>query len=131
MSSCAWTARREASRSCICRAATSGGWGSRELRLCLPLGYKWVVWDHPDTKVKLTKGKHTLTLAAKSLDGKRVTKGDAIVDRLTLALPGASAGTQVYEGELAWLQGGAQPVYTLPERAATGSGAARLAKGQT
>ncbi|WP_329254951.1 LamG-like jellyroll fold domain-containing protein [Streptomyces canus] len=102
-----------------------------EQQLYLPLGYKWVVWDHTDTKVKLTKGKHTLTLAAKSLDGKWVTKGDAIVDRLTLALPAASAGTQVYEGELAWLSGGAQPVYTLPERAATGSGAARLAKGQT
>ncbi|MEU9329375.1 LamG-like jellyroll fold domain-containing protein [Streptomyces canus] len=107
------------------------GQAGSEQQLYLPLGYKWVVWDHTDTKVKLTKGKHTLTLAAKSLDGKRVTKGDAIVDRLTLALPAASAGTQVYEGELAWLSGGAQPVYTLPARAATGSGAARLAKGQT
>ncbi|MET9790963.1 LamG-like jellyroll fold domain-containing protein [Streptomyces canus] len=107
------------------------GQAAGEQQLYLPLGYKWVVWDHTDTKVKLTKGKHTLTLAAKSLDGKRSTKGDAIVDRLTLALPAASAGTQVYEGELAWLSGGAQPVYTLPERAATGSGAARLAKGQT
>ncbi|MFF7547776.1 LamG-like jellyroll fold domain-containing protein [Streptomyces canus] len=107
------------------------GQAGSEQQLYLPLGYKWVVWDHTDTKVKLTKGKHTLTLAAKSLDGKRVTKGDAIVDRLTLALPAASAGTQVHEGELAWLSGGAQPVYTLPERAATGSGAARLTKGQT
>ncbi|WP_406164123.1 LamG-like jellyroll fold domain-containing protein [Streptomyces canus] len=107
------------------------GQAAGEQQLYLPLGYKWVVWDHTDTKVKLTKGKHTLTLAAKSLDGKRATKGDAIVDRLTLALPAASAGTQVYEGELAWLSGGAQPVYTLPKRAATGSGAARLGKGQT
>ncbi|MFJ8783628.1 LamG-like jellyroll fold domain-containing protein [Streptomyces sp. NPDC102476] len=107
------------------------GRADTEQQLYLPLGYKWVVWDHTDTKVKLTKGKHTLTLAAKSLDGKRATKGDAIVDRLALALPKASAGTQVHEGELAWLSGGAQPVYTLPERAATGSGAARLAKGQS
>ncbi|MEV3912892.1 LamG-like jellyroll fold domain-containing protein [Streptomyces canus] len=107
------------------------GQAAGEQQLYLPLGYKWVVWDHTDTKVKLTKGKHTLTLAAKSLDGKRATKGDAIVDRLTLALPAASAGTQVYEGELAWLSGGAQPVYTLPKRAATGSGAARIGKGQT
>ncbi|MCX4852361.1 LamG-like jellyroll fold domain-containing protein [Streptomyces canus] len=107
------------------------GQAAGEQQLYLPLGYKWVVWDHTDTKVKLTKGRHTLTLAAKSLDGKRATKGDAIVDRLTLALPAASAGTRVYEGELAWLSGGAQPVYTLPGRAATGSGAARLAKGQT
>ncbi|MER6497386.1 LamG-like jellyroll fold domain-containing protein [Streptomyces griseorubiginosus] len=107
------------------------GQSAGEQELYLPLGYKWVVWDHTDTKVHLTKGRHTLTLAARSLDGKRVTKGDAIVDRLTLSLPDASADTRVYEGELAWLGGGAQPVYDLPQRAATGSGAARLAKGQT
>jgi hypothetical protein len=106
------------------------GQAGSEQQLYLPLGYKWVVWDHTDTKVQLTKGKHTLTLAAKSLDGKRVTKGDAIVDRLTLALPAASAGTQVYEGELAWLGGGAQPAYNLPG-SGSGSGAARLAKGQS
>ncbi|MFF7132768.1 LamG-like jellyroll fold domain-containing protein [Streptomyces sp. NPDC008196] len=104
------------------------GQATDEQQLYLPLGYKWVVWDHTDTKVKLTKGRHTLTLAAKSLDGKRVTKGDAIVDRLTLALPAASADTQVHEGELAWLGGGAQPAYNV---GGSGSGAARLAKGQT
>ncbi|MET9867943.1 LamG-like jellyroll fold domain-containing protein [Streptomyces sp. NPDC006386] len=107
------------------------GKADSERELYLPLGYKWVVWDHTDTKVKLTKGKHTLTLAAKSADGKGVTKGDAIVDRLTLSLPEASSSTQVYEGELAWLGGGARPVYDLPKRADTGSGAARLKKGQT
>ncbi|GAA2279838.1 Ig-like domain-containing protein [Streptomyces hawaiiensis] len=103
--------------------------GERELHL--PLGYKWVVWDHADTKVELTKGKHTLTLAAKSADGKRATKGDAIVDRLTLSLPRASAETQVYEGELAWPAGGARPVYDLPKPAASGSGAVRLTKDQS
>lgn len=107
------------------------GQATGEQELYLPLGYKWVVWDHTDTKVKLTKGRHTLTLAATSLDGTRATKGDAIVDRLTLSLPDTSADTRVYEGELAWLGGGAQAVYDLPKRAATGSGAARLAKGQT
>ncbi|UUU35506.1 Ig-like domain-containing protein [Streptomyces sp. CA-210063] len=110
------------------------GEAAGEQELYLPLGYKWVVWDHTDTKVRLSKGKHTLTLATKSLDGERATKGDAIVDRLTLSLPEASAATQVYEGELAWLDGGAQPVYELPQQAgtsATGSGAARLAKNQT
>ncbi|MBO1332689.1 LamG-like jellyroll fold domain-containing protein [Streptomyces sp. VRA16 Mangrove soil] len=103
-----------------------------EQELDLPLGYKWVVWDHTDTKVHLTQGRHTLTLAAKSLDGERATKGDAIVDRLTLSLPSDSASTQVYEGELAWLSGAATPVYDLPKQAgtaATGSGAARIAKG--
>ncbi len=110
------------------------GEAASEQELHLPLGYKWVVWDHVDTKVKLTKGKHTLTLAAKSADGKRATQGDAIVDRLLLSLPGASATAQVYEGELAWPARGARPVYELPEQAgtpATGSGAVRLGKGQT
>ncbi|MFJ9381161.1 LamG-like jellyroll fold domain-containing protein [Streptomyces sp. NPDC101455] len=110
------------------------GKADSEQELYLPLGYKWVVWDHTDTKVKLTKGKHTLTLAAKSLDGKGATKGDAIVDRLTLSLPDASAGARVYEGELAWLSDGARPVYNLPKQAgtpATGSGAVQLKKDQT
>ncbi|MFE8958552.1 LamG-like jellyroll fold domain-containing protein [Streptomyces iakyrus] len=107
------------------------GKAGSERELHLPLGYKWVVWDHTDTQVKLTQGKHTLTLAAKSADGKRATQGDAIVDRLTLSLPRASAGTQVYEGELAWPSGGARPVHDLPKPAATGSGAVRIAKGQS
>ncbi|NGO43714.1 LamG-like jellyroll fold domain-containing protein [Streptomyces ureilyticus] len=107
------------------------GKADSEQELHLPLGYKWVVWDHTDTKVKLTKGKHTITLAAKSADGKGATKGDAIVDRLTLSLPEASANTQVYEGELAWLGGGAEPVYTTPKRPTTGSGAVRLPKNGT
>ncbi|MFE9643478.1 LamG-like jellyroll fold domain-containing protein [Streptomyces sp. NPDC006365] len=107
------------------------GKADSEQELHLPLGYKWVVWDHTDTKVKLTKGKHTITLAAKSADGKGATKGDAIVDRLTLSLPETSAGTQVYEGELAWLGGGAQPVYALPKQPTTGSGAVRLPKNGT
>ncbi|MGY6024720.1 LamG-like jellyroll fold domain-containing protein [Streptomyces spinosirectus] len=110
------------------------GKADSEQELYLPLGYKWVVWDHTDTRVHLTKGRHTLTLAARSLDGRRATKGDAIVDRLTLSLPVASVATEVYEGELAWTGGGAQPVYDMPRHAgipATGSGAVRLTKNQT
>ncbi|MEV6765643.1 LamG-like jellyroll fold domain-containing protein [Streptomyces sp. NPDC051105] len=110
------------------------GQAAGEQELYLPLGYKWVVWDHTDTTVRLTKGRHTLTLAARSVDGRRATKGDAIVDRLTLSLPDASAATEVYEGELAWTSGGARPVYDLPKHTpapATGSGAVRVAKHQT
>ncbi|BEL12789.1 Ig-like domain-containing protein [Actinoplanes sichuanensis] len=77
--------------------------GGAEQEVHLPLGYKWVVWDHADTTVALTKGTHTISLAAKSLDGVRVTKGDAIVDRITLALPNPAAATAVYEAELASL----------------------------
>lgn len=55
----------------------------RELRL--PLGYKRAVWGHTDTRVRLTVGKHTIRLAARDPD-LGVTKGDAIIDRLDLAL---------------------------------------------
>jgi hypothetical protein len=82
--------------------------GAAEQEIFLPLGYKWVVWDHTDTKVSLTAGKHTISLTARSLDGARVTKGDAIVDRITLALP--SPATTVYQAELATLDR-AEPVY--------------------
>lgn len=110
------------------------GQAAGEQELYLPLGYKWVVWDHTDTTVRLTAGRHILTLAAQSLDGRRATKGDAIIDRLTLSLPKASAATRIHEGELAWTSGGARPVYDLPGHTAapaTGSGAVRLAKNQT
>ena len=79
--------------------------GGAEQEMFLPLGYKWVVWDHTDTKVQLTKGTHTISLAAKNLNGTKVTKGDAIVDRITLALPNPAATTDVYEAELADLAG--------------------------
>lgn len=75
--------------------------GHAEQELHLPLGYKWVVWDHADTTVDLTAGTHTISLAARSLDGSGTTVGDAIVDRITLALPNPDATTSVYEAELA------------------------------
>ncbi|MGP3988696.1 cellulosome protein [Streptomyces sp. 3N207] len=102
--------------------------GGAEQELSLPLGYKWVVWDHTDTTVKLTKGKHTLSLAAKSLDGKRATKGDAIVDRLKLSRPDPKAQKAVYEGELAALDGG-RPVYD--QGGMTGAGAAEIKEGDS
>lgn len=102
--------------------------GGAEQELNLPLGYKWVVWDHTDTTVELTKGKHTLSLAAKSLDGKRATKGDAIVDRLTLTLPDPEVKKERYEGELAALDGG-RPVYD--QGGVTGAGAAQLEPGDS
>ncbi|MFF8847588.1 LamG-like jellyroll fold domain-containing protein [Streptomyces sp. NPDC015127] len=102
--------------------------GGAEQDLFLPLGYKWVVWDHTDTTVELTKGTHTLSLAAKSVDGKRATKGDAIVDRLTLTLPNPEAGKAVYEGELAALDGG-HPVYGTD--GVSGAGAAQLQQGDS
>lgn len=95
--------------------------GAAEQELHLPLGYKWVVWDHADTTVTLTQGRHVLTLAARSLDGTRATTGDAIVDRLTLSLPNPKARTAVYEAELSWLDGG-RPVYGRRSGAELGKG---------
>jgi hypothetical protein len=81
--------------------------GAAEQELHLPLGYKWVVWDHTDTTVALTAGDHVISLAARSLDGAKATKGDAIVDRITLALPNPAAKTAIYQAEHATLGGGA------------------------
>ncbi|MEW9528855.1 LamG-like jellyroll fold domain-containing protein [Microbispora sp. NPDC049125] len=102
--------------------------GGAEQELQLPLGYKWVVWDHTDTKVTLSKGDHTITLAAKSLDGTRTTKGDAIVDKIDLSLANPAAGETIYEGEYATLDGG-RPDYT--RKKVSGSGLAAIAKDQT
>lgn len=77
--------------------------GAAEQELFLPLGYKWVVWDHTDTQVDLTAGRHTLRLAARSLDGTRGTVGDAIVDKVDLSLANPAAAVTVYEAELAEL----------------------------
>lgn len=103
--------------------------GAAEQQLYLPLAYKWVVWDHTDATVQLTAGKHVITLAAQSLDGTRTTKGDAILDRIVLSLPSASAGASVYEAELADLGPGTAPVYGAAAGAgASGAGGLRVAK---
>ncbi|MEU7747539.1 hypothetical protein [Nonomuraea sp. NPDC049158] len=62
-------------------------------------------WDHADTEVALTKGEHVLTLAAKSLDGTRATKGDALVDKIDLSLANRAAAETIYEAEYATLKG--------------------------
>ncbi|MEU4688982.1 LamG-like jellyroll fold domain-containing protein [Actinoplanes sp. NPDC023714] len=97
--------------------------GAAEQEIHLPLGYKWVVWDHTGTTVKLTKGRHTISLAARSLDGVRATRGDAIVDRITLALANPSAKASIYEAELSDLDQ-ARAVYDKV-------GAAELGRGGT
>lgn len=110
--------------------------GAAEQELFLPLGYKWVVWDHADTTVELTAGTHTISLAAQGLDG-GATQGDAIVDRITLALPNPDAATSVYEAEHASLDGG-RTLYAaadLPDGVVpgdlSGAGAVALAEGES
>jgi hypothetical protein len=104
--------------------------GGAEQELFLPLGYKWVVWDHADTTVRLTAGRHVISLAARSLDGERATTGDAIVDRIVLRLPNPAAGTAIYEAELAELSGG-RTAYDVKGGKVSGSGGAVLARGET
>ncbi|MBT2235639.1 LamG-like jellyroll fold domain-containing protein [Nonomuraea sp. NEAU-A123] len=106
--------------------------GAAEQELFLPLGYKWVVWDHADTTVELTAGKHLISLAARSLDGAKVTKGDAIVDRILLSLPNPAAATSTYEAELADLRG-ARTSYSAAVKgsAVSGSGGVEAGRGQS
>lgn len=99
----------------------------QELRL--PLGYKWVVWGHTDTQVELTAGAHTLTLSARDPD-LGVTEGDAIIDRIDLALRDAHVtAPALYEAEYASLGAGARVTYE--HRGASGPGAALLPRGGT
>ncbi|WP_277212160.1 LamG-like jellyroll fold domain-containing protein [Isoptericola croceus] len=110
--------------------------GAAEQELFLPLGYKWVVWDHTDTTVELTAGTHTISLAAQSLDGTGATQGDALIDRITLSLPNPDAATTVYEAEHATSDG--RNVYAasaLPDGVTaadvSGAGGVELAEGET
>jgi hypothetical protein len=97
--------------------------GGAEQEVLLPLGYKWVVWDHVDLGVDLTAGQHTITIAARSLDGTRSTKGDAIIDKIDLTLKNPDAAIAAYEAEYADMQGTA-PLYTAS--GVSGAGAVPL-----
>ncbi len=104
------------------------GAAASERELLLPLGYKPSVWDHNDAAVSLTRGRHVLTLATRSLDGKRRTVGNALIDRVTLSLPGSATTEAVYEAEYASLAG-TTPTYG--GLAKSGPGAVALTRGAT
>jgi len=108
--------------------------GEAEQEIHLPLGYKWVVWDHTDTTVELTAGTHTISLAARSTEGNGATAGDAIVDRITLSLANPDAAASVYEAELADVDGGTV-VYEAPDGVeaadVSGAGGVDLAEGES
>ncbi|MFB2586953.1 cell wall-binding repeat-containing protein [Herbiconiux liukaitaii] len=97
--------------------------GGAEQEVFLPLGYKWVVWDHADTTIDLTAGAHTISVSAKSLDGSRGTKGDAILDKIELALPNPDAAS-IYEAENATLSDSAVTDYS--RTGVSGSGVVEL-----
>ncbi|MFJ3309871.1 cellulosome protein [Streptomyces sp. NPDC086549] len=99
----------------------------RELRL--PLGYKWAVWGRAETRVELTAGRHTLTLSARDPE-LGATKGDAVVDRLDLALRDELVTAPgLYDAEYAHLGGGARVSHD--HRGESGPGAAVLPRGGT
>jgi hypothetical protein len=101
--------------------------GEDPRELLLPLGYKWAVWGHTDARVALTAGPHRITLAAQDPD-LGVTKGDAVVDKLDLALRDEHQ-VSLYDAEFAALGGGAQASYD--DLGASGPGAAVLPPGGT
>nr|WSY56842.1 cellulosome protein [Streptomyces sp. NBC_00886] len=103
--------------------------GRHPQELRLPLAYKWAVWGHADTRVELTAGAHTITLAAKDPD-LGATRGDAVVDRLDLALRDDHVTAPVpYDAEFAALGGGARVDHV--HRGASGPGVAVLPWGGT
>nr|WP_033278382.1 cellulosome protein [Streptomyces sp. NRRL F-525] len=103
------------------------GGHAQELRL--PLAYKWAVWGHTDTRVELTAGAHTITLAAQDHD-LGVTRGDAVVDRLDLALRDDQVtAPALYDAEFAALGGGARVDYG--QGGASGPGVVVLPRGGT
>ncbi len=77
-----------------------------ETELLLPLGYKPAVLDHADTVVHLTRGRHVLTLATRSLDGTRRTQGNAMVDRITLTAADPAVTATRYDMADAMVKGG-------------------------
>ncbi|RSM85823.1 cellulosome protein [Kibdelosporangium aridum] len=75
--------------------------GAQPQELRLPVSYGWVVWDHTDTRVQLSAGRHTITLAA-SDPQLGSTRGDAIIDKIDLTLVDpATDRRSTYEAEYA------------------------------
>ncbi|WP_158847601.1 carbohydrate-binding protein [Saccharothrix deserti] len=100
--------------------------GEQPQELRLPTSYGWVVWEHTDTRVQLTAGKHTITLAA-SDPQLGSTKGDAIIDKIDLALVDPTAdGHSSYEAEYADLRSAA-PRYNVVR--SSGPGVAAVPRG--
>ncbi|PLS25184.1 Ig-like domain-containing protein [Bifidobacterium imperatoris] len=85
--------------------------GGFEQELHSRLVYKWWVWDHTDTTVKLNKGSNTIVLSSTSLDGKSMN-GTMAFDKIDLSLPSETAGTRVYEAEDSRLTSGATVDYS-------------------
>ena len=106
-----------------------------ETELFLPLGYKPAVLDHADTVVNLTRGRHVVTLATRSLDGTRRTQGNAMVDRITLTAADPAVTATRYDVADAVVKGGSATFWVYAAKDglarlspdASGGGAVRMA----
>jgi Concanavalin A-like lectin/glucanases superfamily len=79
--------------------------GGSPQQVWLPCGYEWVIWNHADTTVHLTKGAHQISLSTVGANG-AATNGDAIIDKIDLQLDDpAVQDSSVYEAEQADLNG--------------------------
>jgi hypothetical protein len=103
------------------------GGDPQELRL--PLGYKWAVWGHTDTTGRADRRRaHDHPRRAGPDLG--VTRGDAVIDRLDLALRDDQVtAPALYDAEYAALGGGAHVDYG--QRGASGPGVVVLPRGGT
>jgi hypothetical protein len=74
---------------------------ARPQEVWLPVGYNWVIWNHADTTVHLTAGKHQISLSTTGANG-AATNGDAIINKIDLQLDDpAVQDSTVYEAEQA------------------------------
>ena len=79
--------------------------GGTPQQVWLPVGYNWVIWNHADTTVHLTAGKHQISLSTTGADG-AATNGDAIINKIDLQLDNPAVQDPVgYEAEQAALAG--------------------------
>jgi hypothetical protein len=107
-------------------AAVDGG---APQEVWLPAGYEWVIWNHGDTTVHLTKGPHQISLSTVGANG-AVTNGDAIINKIDLQFNDRPAAQHpaIYEAEQASLNG-ATADYAAHGQ--SGAGAAGIAPGQS
>ncbi|MEH3104977.1 MAG: cellulosome protein [Sphingomonas phyllosphaerae] len=103
--------------------------------LYLPLGYKPAVLDHADIELTLGAGRHVVTLATRSRDGRARTQGNALVDRITLT-EAVGLAAQVYDARDAKRDGAAATYWVYaatdgPARLATAGGRVLRVNGRT
>ncbi len=102
--------------------------GGNPQQVWLPCGYEWVIWNHADTRLHLTRGAHQISLSTVGANG-ATTHGDAIIDKIDLKLDDPAVhGSSVYEAEQADLNGAAADYRAQGQ---SGAGVADLRHGRS